>query len=72
MELIEMLLYYYGYIYSNRLYEFYLDDEKKFLKRYMGIYNGQCLDELLEYYGINMYEHDNIEPTLKLIKELKK
>ena len=72
MELIEMFLYYYGYIYSNRLYEFYLDDEKKFLKRYMGIYNGQSLDELLEYYGINMYEHKNIEPTLKLIKELKK
>ncbi len=70
-EFIQRIIYYYGYIYANKLYELYLSEGKKFLKRYMGIYHGNALDDLLDYYGINMQNSDTIEPTLQLIKYVK-
>ena len=70
-DFLKKVLYYFGYIYANKLYSIYLDDGKKFLKRYLGIYFGSSLEDVLEYYGVNMQKYDTVEPTLKLIKDVK-
>ena len=65
------VLYYYGYVYANKLYELYLNDEKKFLKRYMGIYHGDCLESICNYYDIDIEKYDTLEPTIKRIRSVK-
>ena len=68
---IMKVLYYYGYVYANKLYELYLNDEKKFLKRYMGIYHGDCLESICNYYDIDIEKYDTLEPTIKRIRSVK-
>ena len=67
----EIALYYFGYIYTNRLYELYLEDRNKFKKKLTGLFFGDKLEHMLDYYNINMKDEKTVDTTLKLIKNYK-
>ena len=67
--LYKNLLYYYGYIYANKLFEGYLDDKNKFLKKFRALYNGAKLEDFLKYYGADLRYESAIEPTMKILKK---
>ena len=71
MDFIETSIYYYGYAYANRLYELYLDDEKKMKKRILGLFKGAKLNDLLADYNISMQDNKTVDSTLRLIKKIK-
>ena len=70
-SLLYTCIYYYGYIYANRLCELYYDDEKRMQRKIASIFNGAKLTDLLNYYNINMADEATADATLKLIKRIK-
>ena len=61
-----------GEIYSERLFELYLENETKFTNQINGLFSGYKVDDLLTYYDVDLQDEKTINSVVKTIERIER